>query len=59
MTPIWHPNIKLDGSRACVDFGQDVRSVACVLSGLQMLLAHPNPVSPLNGDCAHYMLKQM
>jgi ubiquitin-protein ligase len=55
MTPIWHPNITYDGSRVCVDFGDDVRSVACVLSGLQMLLAHPNPQSPLNHECASNM----
>jgi ubiquitin-protein ligase len=56
MTPIWHPNIRPDGSRVCVDFGDDVRSVACVISGLQMLLAHPNPGSPWNGECARDML---
>ncbi|KAF6259978.1 ubiquitin-conjugating enzyme/RWD-like protein [Scenedesmus sp. NREL 46B-D3] len=56
MTPIWHPNITPSGHKVCVDFGDDVRSVACVLSGLQMLLAHPNPSSPLNSECAAEML---
>lgn len=55
MTPIWHPNIEADGSYVCVDMGDNVRSVSCVLSALQMLLAHPNPGSPHNSACAQQM----
>lgn len=57
MTPIWHPNISRMDHRVCVDLGDNVRSVACILSALQMLLAHPNTGSPLNEECAKMMLR--
>lgn len=57
VTNIWHPNIAhhFDRGRVCVNFAVKqfgVCSVPVVLSGLQMLLRHPNPNSPLNGEAA-------
>jgi ubiquitin-protein ligase len=45
----------------CIGLGngymRDVHSIACVLVGLQMLLASPNPRNCLNGECAQQMLR--
>ncbi|WIA12300.1 hypothetical protein OEZ85_012356 [Tetradesmus obliquus] len=62
ITKIWHPNVHYPGGDVCLVLGgmyeQDVCSVACVLVGLQVLLAHPNPESPVNGECAEQMLQE-
>jgi ubiquitin-protein ligase len=54
LTPIWHPNVGETGN-ICISQHRDNTSecaVECVLAALQMLLATPNPVSPLNSECA-------
>ncbi|KAF6263774.1 ubiquitin-conjugating enzyme/RWD-like protein [Scenedesmus sp. NREL 46B-D3] len=54
LTPIWHPNVGRFGS-ICISQQRDDTgecAVECVLAALQMLLATPNPNSPLNSDCA-------
>jgi ubiquitin-protein ligase len=51
LTQIWHPNVHPASGGVCVELGyrgQDVCSIACVLVGLQMLLAHPNFNNSLN-----------
>uniref|UniRef100_A0A383WJT8 UBC core domain-containing protein n=1 Tax=Tetradesmus obliquus TaxID=3088 RepID=A0A383WJT8_TETOB len=62
ITKFWHPNVHYPGGDVCLVLGgmyeQDVCSVACVLVGLQVLLAHPNPESPVNGECAEQMLQE-
>ncbi|WIA32431.1 hypothetical protein OEZ86_003253 [Tetradesmus obliquus] len=62
ITKIWHPNVHYPGRDVCLVLGgmyeQGVCSVACVLVGLQVLLAHPNPESPVNGECAEQMLQE-
>lgn len=53
-TKIWHPNVSKDG-RICISIDRNDTSgcaVECVLMGLHMLLATPNPESPLNSECA-------
>eukprot|EP00775_Hariotina_reticulata_P007024 gene7024-7238_t len=54
LTPVWHPNVSTDGriciSQARVD--ETKCAVECVLVSLRMLLATPNPDSPLNSECA-------
>lgn len=62
-TEIWHPNVDQPPlGYVCMwlggGFRQDVCSVACVLVGLQTLLANPNPDSPVNYYCAQQMRKQ-
>lgn len=57
-TKIWHPNVTASDGRVCINLGDQVCSVACVLSALQQLLKHPNPKSAWNPHCASEMLKQ-
>ena len=67
-TKIWHPNIQPCGE-TCVALGESryagyggldarygVKSAACVLIGLLMLLSTPNPRSPLNPTAGSQML---
>lgn len=61
ITEIWHPNVRRNDGHVCVDLGTnwvDVCSVACVLVGLQVLLANPNPHHAMNHDCARQMREQ-
>lgn len=54
LTPIWHPNVSSSG-HICVDMVRNNTSgcaVECILMGLHMLLATPNPDSALNSTCA-------
>lgn len=69
-TPIWHPNIGAWDGLTCVELGESdgqyysyigfsghckVRSAACVLIGLLMLLSTPNPDNCLNHDAGRDM----
>lgn len=62
LTKIWHPNVHHSSGKVCLGLGtgaygrSDVCSVACVLTGLQMLLANPNPDSALNEGAAAEMV---
>jgi ubiquitin-protein ligase len=69
-TRIWHPNVTPFGGYVCMNLGQGdqhfghgrptgVRSITCVLVGLQMLLASPNPDNPAISECARQMLDDM
>jgi ubiquitin-conjugating enzyme E2 N len=62
-TKIWHPNVDSSWGHACVSLGKGVGygrpggvcSITCVLVGLQMLLASPNPDDAFNHECALQM----
>ncbi|MHA1753990.1 MAG: ubiquitin-conjugating enzyme family protein [Candidatus Odinarchaeia archaeon] len=62
LTPIWHPNIDLNG-RICVGIlGKDwtpTLNLVGVIETIRNLLNYPNPNDPLNRDAAVEMLKNI
>ncbi len=57
LTPIYHPNIREDDGRVCIQLVNDwseSTSVAGVTKALQHLLANPNPKDPLNKQAAKW-----
>lgn len=57
LTPIFHPNIREDDGRVCIQLVNDwseTTSVAGIVKALQHLLANPNPRDPLNKDAAKW-----
>jgi ubiquitin-conjugating enzyme E2 M len=61
-TPIWHPNIDLDG-KPCVSVLQKgwkpTHALNYLMFGLVFLFDHPNPEDPLNLQAAEEMRKSM
>ena len=57
ISPIFHPNIREDDGRVCIQLVNDwseTSSVAGVVRALQHLLANPNPKDPLNKVAAKW-----
>ncbi len=57
LSPIYHPNIREDDGRVCIQLVNDwseTTSVAGVVKALQHLLANPNPKDPLNKNAAKW-----
>ncbi|MEM4255483.1 MAG: ubiquitin-conjugating enzyme E2 [Candidatus Norongarragalinales archaeon] len=57
LTPIFHPNIREDDGRVCIQLVNDwseSTSVAGIVKALQHLLANPNPKDPLNKNAAKW-----
>ena len=60
LSPIYHPNIREDDGRVCIQLVNDwseSTSVAGVTKALQHLLANPNPKDPLNKQAAKWFEK--
>ncbi len=57
ITPIFHPNIRADDGRVCIQLVNDwseTTSVASVVKALQHLLENPNSKDPLNKEAAKW-----
>ena len=57
LSPIYHPNIRADDGRVCIQLVNDwseTTSVAGVVKALQHLLENPNPKDPLNKEAAKW-----
>ena len=57
LTPIFHPNIRADDGRVCIQLINDwseTTTVSGVIKALQHLLENPNPKDPLNKEAAKW-----
>ena len=57
LSPIYHPNVRADDGRVCIQLVNDwseTTSVASVVKALEHLLANPNPKDPLNKEAAKW-----
>lgn len=58
LSPIFHPNIREDDGRVCIQLVNDwseTTSVAGIVKALQHLLANPNTKDPLNKNAATWL----
>ncbi len=57
MTPIFHPNIRNEDGKVCIQLLNNwaaSQSVASLVQGLRQLLKNPNPADPLDKRAAEY-----
>ncbi|MES1923355.1 E2 ubiquitin-protein ligase peroxin 4 [Bonamia ostreae] len=59
VTKIFHPNVKFESGEVCLDILQaswsPVWSIESVCRAITLLLAHPEPNSPLNCDAGNLL----